>query len=145
MSIFWAILSKVEFLVGWVGWWVVSDQIIVTHSFKLRSGLGLKLGCDNYARDFQNKHLDRFLGTLNHCQLSQPSFNLIVISIKTRSDNIFGPKPPTPPPPTHPTHPPGTQLCLILTKLLTFEVHHQNKRCLSILEESKNDVRLSWC
>ena len=70
----------------------------------------------------------------------------ILISIKTRSDNIFGPKPPTPPhPPTHPPHPPGTQLCLILTKLLIFEVHHQNKRYLSILEESKNDVRLSWC
>ena len=65
---------------------------------------------------------------------------LILISIKTRSDNIFGQKPP------HPTTttPPGTQLCLILLKLSTFQVNHQNKSCLSILEQSKNDVRLSW-
>ena len=40
--------------------------------------------------------------------------------------------------------PHGTQLCLILPKLLTFQVNHQNRSCLSTLEESKNDVRLSW-
>ena len=44
--------------------------------------------------------------------------HVILISIKTGSDNIFGQKPPT---------------------------HPQNKSCLSILEESKNGVRLSWC
>ena len=54
---------------------------------------------------------------------------LILISIKTRIDNIFGQKPPP-----HHHHPPGTQPCLILPKLLTFEVIHQNKSCLSILE-----------
>ena len=63
---------------------------------------------------------------------------LILISIKSRIDNIFGQNPPT-------TPPPGTQLCLILTKLLTFQVNQQNKSCLSILKESKNEVRLSWC
>ena len=47
-------------------------------------------------------------------------------------------------PPHHPT-PPQTQLCLILPKLLIFQVSHQNKSCLSILEESKNGVRQSWC
>ena len=58
---------------------------------------------------------------------------LILISIKTRIDNIFGQKPP----PHHPTTPPGTQLCLILLKLSTFQVNHQNKSCLSMLEQSK--------
>ena len=50
---------------------------------------------------------------------------LILISIKTRIDNIFG---------QNTTPPPGTQPCLILPKILTFQVSHQNKRCLSILE-----------
>ena len=71
------------------------------------------------------------------CSLGLCCHRLILILIKTRIDNIFGLKPPH--------HPLGTQLCLILTKLLTFEVNHENKSCLSILEESKNDVRLSWC
>ena len=71
--------------------------------------------------------------------LSQPSFNLILISIKTRRDNIFGQKPPVHSNPNQPTHPPhhhlpGTQPCLILPKLLTFWVSHQIKSCLSILE-----------
>ena len=42
---------------------------------------------------------------------------LILISIKTGSDNIFGQKPP-------PHNPTGTQPCLILPKLLTFKVIH---------------------
>ena len=78
--------------------------------------------------------------SFSHKQLPQPLHEkcllychslvliLILISIKTRSDNIFGQKPPTPP------TPPGTQLCLILPKLITFQVNHQNKSCLSILE-----------
>ena len=28
MSIVWAILSKVEFPVGWVGWWVVGGVVV---------------------------------------------------------------------------------------------------------------------
>ena len=67
-------------------------------------------------------------------QLSQLVLILILISIKTRIDHIFGQKPP------HPTTPPGTQPCLILPKQLTFEVIHQNKSCLSILEQSKNNA-----
>ena len=56
MSIFWAILSKVEFLVGGVvgggwggGWWVVGGfgpnilSLLVLIEIRIR----LKLGCDN--------------------------------------------------------------------------------------------------
>ena len=54
---------------------------------------------------------------------------LILISIKTRIGNILSQKPP-PPNPTQQE----TQTCLILPKLLTFQVIHQNKNCLSIQE-----------
>ena len=50
---------------------------------------------------------------------------LIIISIRTMSDNIFGQN-------STPPHPPQTQPCLILPKLLTFQVIRQNKSCLSI-------------
>ena len=51
---------------------------------------------------------------------------LILISIETRSNRIFGQKPP-------PTNWPmqGTQSWLTLPKLLTFQVIHQNKSFLS--------------
>ena len=45
----------------------------------------------------------------------------------------------------HPTHhPSGTQPCLILPKLLIFQVDHQIISCLSVLEELKNGVRPCW-
>ena len=57
---------------------------------------------------------------------------IILIPIKTRIDNIFGKN----------TTPPQTQQCLILPKLLTFQVTHTNKSCLSTLEQSK--MMLDW-
>ena len=54
---------------------------------------------------------------------------LIIISIKTRIDNIFFLLKTSTTTPAQ-----GTQPCLILLKLLTFEVSHQNRCCLTILE-----------
>ena len=85
----------------------------------------IKTQCDTMTDDskYQDSHIHKISNNCHSLVLI-----LILISIKTRIGNIFR----TPPPP-HPT-PPGTQLCLILTKLLTFQVNHQNKSCLSILE-----------
>ena len=80
--------------------------------------------------------------SFSHKQLPQPLHEkcllychslvliLILISIKTRIDHIFGLNHPT----TTTPPPPGTQPCLILPKPLTFQASHQNKSCLTILE-----------
>ena len=80
----------------------------------------------NISNVYKNIFLTLFKSTDKFCCHSLVLI-LILFSIKTTSDNIFDQKS-------------GTQSCLISSNLLTFQVVHQNKTCLSILEESKNDV-----